>query len=271
MIRQSKKPGKETSKSQIQIIKPQESLVVGFSGPRGSGKTLAMSYLSLIDMKRGHPVLANYTIGGHVKRGQYEYEVNSKPLEFTKMLELSESLQYCITCIDEINLWFASTKWMTQGNRLMQITLQQLRKRAMSLYYTTQNIRWVDNQIRWQTDLHVMCHDMSRTPQGIEAGLHRGEYIRLAIMDLSGYLTGRPYDESGEVYHAMLDARPIWNCYNTENIVDPWEAMAKVELKRPKVMLDLTGEQPDPLAGSEPLPALSEIEKQIRERWEKEN
>jgi energy-coupling factor transporter ATP-binding protein EcfA2 len=250
------------------LIRPaqtrQNSLVVAITGPRGSGKTLLMTYLAIIDMKRGRSVLANYNIGGRVRTGL----VQSQPLNFENLLAMSESLQQCVACIDEINLWFDSTRWMTQGNKLLGILLQQMRKRSMSLYYTSQNFRWNENRLRWQTDLLVFCQDMCRTPEGMEQKLSPGEYIRISIMDLSGYLTGKPYDQSGEVTSAILESKPIWQYYDTYNVVDPWQAMSKVELKRPKLTVDIGGARKEQQEEEyEPMPSLAEIEEQVKQRW----
>ncbi|GAH46232.1 unnamed protein product [marine sediment metagenome] len=221
-----------------------ESLVTAITGPRGSGKTLLMTFLGIIDMKRGHQCLANYPIKGEVKRRGKPATVESLPLDFETLLELNENLQRCVCCIDEINLWFASTRWMTHGNRIFAIFMQLLRKRQMSLYYTTQNFKWADPTIRWQTDLQIACQDLFHTPQGKEEGVRRGEFIRFIAIDRSGYITGVPYEVSGSYSTGILDAKPIWKYYNTYEALDPWEALSKVELKRPTLTVDLTGKGP---------------------------
>ena len=219
------------------------SLVTAITGPRGSGKTLLMAFLCLVDMKRGKEVLSNVKIGGPLKRHGELIDVKSKPLNFASLLELNESLEHCVVGIDEINLWFAATRYMSHGNRIAGIFFQLLRKRQMSLYYTTQNFKWPDPNIRWQTDLHIACQDLFHTPGCKEENIGRGEFIRYVAVDRSGYLTGIPYEQSGNYTMGILDAKPIWPYYNTYEIINPWEAMAKVEIKRPTVVVDLTGEE----------------------------
>lgn len=219
-----------------------ESLVTAITGPRGSGKTLLATFLGLIDMKREHPCMDNYLIEGDVRRHGEIVHVKSLPLEFTTLLELNESLQRCICIIDEINLWFAAIRAMSNANRIFAIFMQMLRKRQMSLYYTTQNFKWADPTIRWQTDMQIACQDLFHTIQGKEAGIGRGEFIKFIVIDRSGYLTGMPYDVSGNYTTGILDAKPIWKYYDTDKVQNPWEAMAKIELKRPTMVVDLTGE-----------------------------
>ena len=131
------------------------SLVTAITGPRGSGKTLLMAFLCLIDMGRGKEVMSNVKIGGPLKRHGKLINVSSKPLNFATLLELNESLQHCIVGIDEINLWFASTRFMSHGNRIASIFMQLLRKRQISFYYTTQNFRWPDPNIRCDPQQHT--------------------------------------------------------------------------------------------------------------------
>ncbi|MBA7636887.1 hypothetical protein ES703_44515 [subsurface metagenome] len=221
-----------------------ESLVTAITGPRGSGKTLLMTFMGIIDMKRGHQCVSNYSIRGKVRRHGKLVTVKSLPLDFATLLELNEKLRRCVCCIDEINLWFASTRWMTHGNRIFGIFMQLLRKRQMSLYFTTQNFKWADPNIRWQTDLQIACQDLFHTPQGKEQNVGRGEFIKYVAIDRSGYLTGVPYEMSGAYSIGILDAKPIWDYYDTEHMLDPWEALSKVEIKRPTLTVDLTGREP---------------------------
>jgi len=245
-----------TSQSSQHDIAPsaptQNSLVTGITGPRGSCKTLLLAYLGVMDMKHGRRVVANIDIYGPVKRYGKLVEVKSEPLSFDALLSLSETLEECVVCIDEINLWFPSMRAMANANRIAGILAQLIRKRNISIYYTTQNFKWVDGMIRWQTDLLVACQDIFHTLAGKEAGVGRGEYARYIVVDRSGYLTGVPYEISGKYSTGILEAKPIWQYYGTKHVIDPWEAMSKVELKRPTKVVDLTGGRED--KGEKPLP-----------------
>ncbi len=219
----------------------QSSLVTALTGPRGSGKTVFLAYLGTMDMKHGRRVVSNIDIHGPVKRRGKLVEVKSEPLSFDTLLGLSDSLEECVVGIDEINLWFSSMRAMANANRIAAIFTQLIRKRNISLYYTTQNLKWVDSYIQWQTDLLIACQDIFHTPDGKEEGIGRGEYIRYIVVDKSGYLTGVPYQISGKYTTGILEAKPIWAYYDTKHVIDPWEAMSKVELKRPTKVVDLTG------------------------------
>lgn len=251
----------------ITTVPRQESLVAGFIGPRGSGKTLTLAWLGLKDMANGIPVLANFQIKGPFRKGNEVVNVESLPLDLPTLLTMSQEIRRAIAIIDEINLWFENTKWMTNGNRLISIFLQQIRKRELSVYYSTQNFKWADGRIRWQTDILTRCQDIAKTPMGMMANVKRGEFISLQTIDFSGYITGQPWDEKkgGHIFPSILEARPIWDCYDTTQIVNPWEAMAKVELKRPKLTIDITGDDEDEQGL---LPTPEEVEEWRRQRVE---
>ncbi len=230
------------------------SLVVALTGPRGSGKTLLQTFLALMDMRRGKECLSNYHIKGPVEsRGRVKV-VESGKLEYENLLTFSEALQGKLLAIDELPVWFNSLQFQSKGSQIFALFIQQIRKKSMAVYYTAQNMQWVDNRVRWQTDLHVACQDMHHTPWGKEAGLERGEYMRYTAMDLSGYLTGTPYNISGETYHGWLDCRSIRRYYDTNETVDIWQAMMKVEVNRQHMVIDPYGSYVPPDQREGPLP-----------------
>jgi hypothetical protein len=194
-----------------------------------------------MDMKHGFPCMVNYEIEGDVRRHGKILHVKSLPLSFAMLLELNESLRRCVCGIDEINLLFAAIRAMSNANRIFANFMQMIRHRQMSVYYTTQNFKWADPTIRWQTDIQIACQDLFHTIQGKEEGVRRGEFIKFVVIDRSGYLTGVPYEVSGNYTTGILDAKPIWPYYDTDKGRSPWEGMSQIELKRPTMVVDLTG------------------------------
>ncbi|MDD5095174.1 MAG: hypothetical protein PHV74_12485 [Dehalococcoidia bacterium] len=230
------------------------SLVVAFTGPRGSDKTLLQTFLALMDMRRGKECLSNYKIKGPMmSQGQLKV-FKSGPLEYENLLTFSEALEGKLLAIDELPVWFNSLQFQSKGSQIFGLFIQQIRKKQMAVYYTAQNMKWVDNRVRWQTDLHVMCQDMHHTPWGKEMGLESGEYMRYIVMDLSGYSTGIPYESSGVTYHGWLDCRPVRRYYNTDETVDIWQAMMKVNVNRQEMVIDPWGNYRPPGEPEEPMP-----------------
>jgi len=215
-----------------------KSVVSGIVGPRGSGKTLLLTYLSILDMKRGKTVYSNYPIEANVTTRKGIVKVQSQPLNYESLLAIDQSLLECVLVIDEFNLWFHSHRWMTYGNKIMSIFIQQIRKRHASLYYSSQSFKSCDGFVRDQTDMLVKCADMAKTPSGLEQGLTEGEFINLMVLDVSGYFTGRRYEDFGDVFFGMLHGKPLWNCYSTEYFIDPWQALSRVKMKTPEIIID---------------------------------
>jgi hypothetical protein len=150
--------------------------------------------------------------GGEVQR------FTSEPLDMEALYVLDSGVRDCLVCIDEVNLWADS--WSTRAVSAQAIVtlFQQIRKRTLSFYLTTQNFTWLNNRLRWQTDLHVACRDFSHGHSGIE----RGAFVTQRLYDMSGIFTGEPYTEEREyreerrnVVDRMLFGKPFWNIYDS--------------------------------------------------------
>lgn len=224
-----------------------QSLVVGVIGPRGSGKTLLIVLLSLIDMSHGIECMSNTMIEGPMRCMDGKvHTVKSKVLEYVNLITMGESMKGGLMTIDEINMWFDSLRFQNNGSLMFNAMVQQIRKRDMGLYYTTQNFKWVDNRIRTQTDLLVSCRD-AYCFGGRENGLKRGELIHVWVRDISGYLTGRPYDpddEDNKGWRWVLYGKPVWQYYNTGLTISPFDSMMNMQFKKPKMQVFLDGSEP---------------------------
>jgi hypothetical protein len=127
-------------------LKKQSSLVVGYTGRRGSGKTTAMTLDAY-----------NYFING------FKVYTNMKSLVFASCLPEnnilsmadSDELNDCVVVIDEIQVLFDSRRSARRQNVNFLYFIQQIRKRNVSLLYTTQFSRRVDIGIREHTDLEA--------------------------------------------------------------------------------------------------------------------
>ena len=222
------------------------SLVVAFTGPRGSNKTLLQTFLAVMDMRHGLECLSNYKIKGPVEHHGRVKVVESSDLQYENLMTFSEELRGKLIVIDELPVWFNSLQFQSKGSQIFGLFIQQIRKKSMPIYYTAQNMNWVDNRVRWQTDLHVECQDLHFSDWGKSQGIERGEYMWYRAKDLSGYLTGTPYQYSGEAHTGWLDCRPVRRYYNTNQIIDIWQAMMKVEVNKQRMVIDPFGNYPPP-------------------------
>ena len=215
-----------------------DSYVIGFCGPRGSGKTLSMTGFAIKMMAQGMRVISNYDIVFRLAVGKGRYKLfRSEPFDLFRLLAFDNDFQKCLILIDEAPLIISHLSSQSWKNRLLDIFLQQLRKNHNSLMYASQNERWVDNQMRWQTDVIFRCRDYSR---GIGAGPdYRGRTIILTAMDNSGLWTGRPFNERYPVFYKYkLKGTKLFNTYDTYQTQDVFEALKKVDMKLSSYKVD---------------------------------
>jgi len=194
--------------------RPSDSLVVVFTGGRGAGKTLSMVFSCCQDLVRGRQVFSNIPIAFRYQGRVYR----SAPLDMEALYVLDSGVRNCVVAIDEINLWADS--WSTQAvsSKMLVVLFQQIRKRNLSFYLTVQSFAWLNNRIRWQTDLHVSCRDYSFGKQDIE----RGCLIAQNLRDMSGIFTGRPWtpdsyysQNRNEVDRLFVTGKVFWPMYNS--------------------------------------------------------
>ena len=207
-----------------------DSYVWCFAGPRGSGKSLTMSYFAAGALAAGMRVVSNYDIKFSFRDHNGDMkELASEPLDLYKILVFDSDFSNCLILMDEAPLIISHLSSMSWKNRLLDIFMQQIRKNRNSFFYASQNERWVDYQLRWQTDLVLRCRDASRRYQG--GGLHRGDSILIDITDQSGMWTGWSYDERPVVHAFTLNGRKYFGIFDTYNQMDVFECLKKVDMK----------------------------------------
>jgi|GEM_PF-2437607 hypothetical protein len=224
---------------------PGMSLVLGIDGPRGGGKSLLLTLLDTLDMGNGLRCKSNLPIAGEVwNSAGKKVRVQSEELDYIRLVSTIDQMWDYIVSIDEINLLFDALDFQRNGSKMFHKFMQQIRKRRVSIYYTLQNFRWADNRIRWQTDILVSCMDMYFYPAFREKGLERGQLIEIKARDLSGVLTGQAYDAENnpQVFYGRFLAEPMWDYYDSGNIISAWENQVNVKYKKPTIEVDLTGE-----------------------------
>lgn len=202
------------------------SMVLAFTGHRGAGKTLAMTYYGVRALYNGYRVWSNYPITVQSDKGLLE----SIPLDINALRILSGEFAEGWVLIDELNLWLNSRRSMSINNLLFNQIFTMIRKRHLSLLYTTQNIEWVDKATRWQTDVHFLCQDGHFSEYGQEINLKRGELTILKARDLSGYITGTTYSESGREELINLEGSWLFPCFDTDWEFSLVDVNAKVRM-----------------------------------------
>jgi hypothetical protein len=130
------------------------SVVIGYTGRRGAGKTLSMT----------NDAFQYYNAG-------YKIYTNMKSLSFAEcidedqILELAKNddFQDCALVLDEIQVLFDSRRSGRKQNINFLYFIQQIRKRNVHLLYTTQFSRRVDLGVREHTDIEARPKIIDKT------------------------------------------------------------------------------------------------------------
>jgi len=218
-----------------------DSYIWCFAGPRGAGKTSLMSFIAeqcaYLYNKR---IISNYPIKLRVwsAKAKRIIEIESEPLELGKLLMFDESYQGAIIVIDEAPQIINRLATMTWKNRLLDLWLQQIRKNGNSLLYASQNEFWVDNELRWQTDVISSCRDASI----LYPGYQKGSMILTSTRDMSGLWTGYSFEEKPRIVKKQKHlTKLIWGTFDTHHKNDVFESLAKVKMNVGEIQVGVEG------------------------------
>lgn len=214
-------------------------LVIGFLGPRGSGKSVGATALTIFDyLLCGRPVFSNMPIAVRVKYRDAEKVFQSEELDKAALLDVNEfeaNYRDCCVVIDEINVGFAEARRsQAKLNVWFSYVLQQLRHRALDLIYTTQSDGFLEKRLRFQTDLYITCKDAAfkrgHTPNRGDIG-RRSDW---RIHDMTGIVTGDIWRGGREnVVTSFRELTywnvPFWGCYSTQLM----QAVEDIPLRQP--------------------------------------
>jgi hypothetical protein len=216
-----------------------DSYIWAFTGTRGAGKSIAMTYYAamaayLWDMR----IVSNYPIKFILKVGNKTKLIEAEMLDMYKLLCFDQDYKNCLIVIDESPDIISHMASMTWKNRLLNIFVRQLRKNMNSLFLGTQQLGLIDKSMRWQTDVVVRCKDAFRL-YGASGGLDRGTCILLDFYDHSGQWTGHCINADWDSQLDMvsptdsieLPGRIVWEAFDTYFQQDIFESLRKVDMK----------------------------------------
>ncbi len=227
------------------LVPLDSSTVVTVTGARGSGKTLLLAFLGTWALLHGKTVWSNFNISftyeGPDDSGKgVSWDFQSKPLNMESLYTFDAQMAEGVVLIDEINLWADSQNSQALAARLLANIFQLIRKRKLSFYLSTQNFKWLNNRLRWQTDLLIHSVDLCH----VYRNLSPGHYSGLRLTDMSGFFTGYSIDDDYGNTRGGADAqarntkeltfhgRPFWVVYDTNQEFNPLDAMTRYSFDR---------------------------------------
>lgn len=183
----------------------------------------------------------------------------SEELDVIKLVTQHQDLNNKLIVADEIQNIMDSTRSMTTMSRLIYLFASQSRKFHAAFAYTIMNPLWVNARLRAMTDFTIFCQDVAKSPYGREHRIKEGEFCTWHIFDSTGQTTGQiPFMWPGFYLGKRTVAlRSIWECYDTEQKQDVWEAYRKIKVLQPVEEIDPFGIR-DTLDSGLLAPSLSE-------------
>lgn len=214
------------------------SKCIGIIGPRGSCKSLSAAAISVMDgFVPGYKVVSNMGIRWGIKLGDYAVGYSSQDLDKAALLNFDiESNLFIVT--DEVNIEFSEARRsMTNRNLIFDKIIQQLRKRSLNVIYTVQHEMWIDNRLRWQTDIFIKCKDICLKPGGLHLPFDFGEFADWRIYDMTGIFGHGAYQDTGRplVDECRFHGKQWWGTYDTNQIIGGDEIQyGSMDIKRTK-------------------------------------
>lgn len=130
-----------------------ETMIKGYVGLLGQGKTLNMVYDLMQLMKRGRHVITNTPIKFHYKGRNYEAEHIGNGKAFTESLITRWNATFAI---DEASVFLPSNFWSKLPPEYI-MKFAQSRKYGVDFYYTTQGIGHTIKRLRDLTNMIAKC------------------------------------------------------------------------------------------------------------------
>ena len=178
-----------------------ESSVWAIVGRRGAGKSAILTNIGETDFSIGKKIISNFWLS-------FEH----KEITFEKLLEFPAFLENATILFDEFQVGAGARNALRNANKDINQFITQLRKRNIILYYGTQNFKFVDTDVRNQTDfiLYTEAVDM------VDEENHE---FRVIIVDRNDH-TDSAY---GTVCNSFIwDATELFErkVYNTNEIIN---------------------------------------------------
>ncbi|MFC1984845.1 hypothetical protein ACFLUW_00405 [Chloroflexota bacterium] len=214
-----------------------DSVVVGLTGPKRSGKSLELAKLLFWGLCAGKKVWSNMPVQTpkfYLDKGFPM--LKTMPIDWDAFYTMSEEYQDGLMGIDEAAGVNSNRGSLSSRNRVSNAFYNQVGHRNIDLAWTAKSSGWLDRQgLGFETDIEVVCQDMAKTTWGRKRHLKKGTNIRLEAWDRSGALTGKSADirdRWARPFKCWIDntAWHYWDAYSTKALQSLEELFGGVKL-----------------------------------------
>ncbi len=197
------------------------SKCIGLIGPRGSCKSIAAAAMGIIDyLIPGSKLVSNMSVEWGLRLGNLLVAYQSEDLDKMELMKFNIEENVAVL-IDEVNIEFSEARRsMTNRNLIFNKILQQLRKRSLNVIYTVQHEMWIDNRLRYQTNIFIKTQDVCMRPGGIYLPYDFGEFASWKLFDMSGIFGQGSYADTlvPVIDGWQFNAKQWWNTFDTKQI-----------------------------------------------------
>lgn len=198
-----------------------DSYCMMFFGERGSGKSAVMAKCLKDEAALGKPVWY-WPPDYKFKYGQ--------PIDALTLYSLPDWLRDGAVGIDEIQVLLNRLRTVSTANIMGGAMLQQLRKRGLNFYGTSNQPGRVDETVALQTDFHFFCERIE-DHRCKERGYHMrscDDHIRMRYVDTNRKFGPDPryYDGRKRGRAVVWKIRDVYGAYNTGAIADLAEVVS---------------------------------------------
>lgn len=172
-------------------------MIVTYLGRRGSGKTLSMVKDAYIEYKRGRKIISN------MSNIPFAYYMSNQEI---LSLNKESNIFNAVILIDEAQIFFDSRRSMKKESINFSNFVQQIRKRDIDLYITTQFANAIEKRLRDHTDIIAKVKFLK------QYNLCKVKYIDITSMV-------DEFEENPTEVEVIYDATAIFKLYDTNQMI----------------------------------------------------
>lgn len=219
-----------------------DSMIYGYGGVRGSGKTRCLAVLAIKFMSLGFPAWLNFPVECIVLMPDGERRhVQSQMLDLKALLSSPHDYKGGLVGLDEIQYYADSRLSMSVKNRMVGYEIMQIRKMGLSFAYSVKWLRWAEPRVRQETDWWYQCREAYYCNDDIPG---KGEKIYINGWEVSGITTGRQLDPDSPLewqkspdVQKELYFKPLWGCYDPNYVIDIYQAIQQLQVAQGKAKI----------------------------------
>lgn len=192
-----------------------------FFGQRGSGKSAVIAKCGKDEAAAGKQVWY------WPESFKFKY---GKPIDALTLYSMPDYLQNGVLLVDEFQVLMNRLRTVSTANLLGGTMLQQLRKRGLNVYGTSNDPGRLDQTVSEQTDWHYFC-ELIKDQRCYEKGYHMrscDDHVRVRFVDTNRKFGNdyRHWDGRKRGRGVFWKIRDVYGVYDTGAIADITEVMA---------------------------------------------